>query len=350
MKTPVTIIMGSGSDREFVRSNIEPRLKEFNLGYDIRIASAHKTPRYLDDMILEYDSDDRARIYCAVASKQNALGNACAANTVNPVISINPDSSMLHVSSAMFGASSGIAAYHSFNTGNIGLLAAKLAAYNEPEQRAFVMKKQREMIGEKIRPSTPLEKLMLEPEIIDLNIGTQPANIDKRDAIAFLWYDMEIIPYTDRRRELAENLNAMFGRFNIRYEENTVHTDDRDSIRTLLRERERLLPHTSVVYVAAISKDSQTLAWRLAANAPEPVIAYAFNAETAYPFDTLNKRPGVVLVPAANPEKAALLAAKALGMASPAVREKLKEHHSKMKSDTEQADREIRETAGNPHV
>lgn len=83
----VIIIMGSKSDLEHSKK-IGEKLKEFGIGYEMRVASAHKTPLKVLEIIKEYEGEDV--IFITVAGRSNALSGFVDANTTKPVIACPP--------------------------------------------------------------------------------------------------------------------------------------------------------------------------------------------------------------------------------------------------------------------
>lgn len=82
----ITIIAGSESDKELVKK-VEKVLDEFDVGYESRIASAHRTPEKLRDIIEASDSD----VFIGVAGLSAALPGVIASHTIKPVIGLPRD-------------------------------------------------------------------------------------------------------------------------------------------------------------------------------------------------------------------------------------------------------------------
>jgi 5-(carboxyamino)imidazole ribonucleotide mutase len=80
----VIIIMGSGSDQPFV-DTIGNALKNLGIDFERRVASAHKTPKKLLQ-ILEDNENSSSIVYITVAGMSNALSGFVDANTIHPVI------------------------------------------------------------------------------------------------------------------------------------------------------------------------------------------------------------------------------------------------------------------------
>lgn len=87
MENKVVILMGSRKDFEFSRGIAEP-LKVLGLGYEFRVASAHKTPEKVLEILREYEKE--RVVYITVAGRSNALSAFVDANTTKPVIACPP--------------------------------------------------------------------------------------------------------------------------------------------------------------------------------------------------------------------------------------------------------------------
>ena len=76
--------MGSKADFEFCQS-IGKVLNSFDVKYIYRVASAHKTPLQVLE-ILKQENEFGTQLYITVAGKSNALSGFVDANTTKPVI------------------------------------------------------------------------------------------------------------------------------------------------------------------------------------------------------------------------------------------------------------------------
>jgi len=81
------IIMGSERDLEFSRE-IAKYLKLLGVSYEFRVASAHKTPLTVLEILKEFEN--QPVVYLTVAGRSNALSAFIDGNTANPVIAIPP--------------------------------------------------------------------------------------------------------------------------------------------------------------------------------------------------------------------------------------------------------------------
>ncbi len=142
-KPLVVILMGSPSDRGHV-DQIEGVLEPMDIECVQRIASAHKTPQRLLDLLAEYEGDPRPKVYITVAGRSNALSGMVDANVSAPVIACPS------IGSSFAGADlysslrmpSGVAPMVVLDPGNAGLAAAKILGLVSTEINEAVGKQQ----------------------------------------------------------------------------------------------------------------------------------------------------------------------------------------------------------------
>jgi 5-(carboxyamino)imidazole ribonucleotide mutase/phosphoribosylaminoimidazole-succinocarboxamide synthase len=140
----VVILMGSKSDLPFVH-RITEALDAFGLAHDLRVASAHKSARYLLDLLAQYEADGEVGVYITVAGRSNALSGMVDANVTAPVIACPPYSDKyggadLYSSLRM---PSGVAPAVVIEPAGAALLAAKILAVGDAGLRAQVAAAQR---------------------------------------------------------------------------------------------------------------------------------------------------------------------------------------------------------------
>ena len=87
MKGKAVILMGSERDLEFCRE-ITKTLRAFGVAYEFRVASAHKTPQKVLEVLAEFEAQNV--VYITVAGRSNALSAFVDANTSKPVIACPP--------------------------------------------------------------------------------------------------------------------------------------------------------------------------------------------------------------------------------------------------------------------
>jgi 5-(carboxyamino)imidazole ribonucleotide mutase len=87
MNSKAIIIMGSDKDAEFCRE-IAKHLKTYGVEYELRVASAHKTPQKVLEIIKEHEKEET--VFITVAGRSNALSAFVDAHTTKPVIACPP--------------------------------------------------------------------------------------------------------------------------------------------------------------------------------------------------------------------------------------------------------------------
>jgi 5-(carboxyamino)imidazole ribonucleotide mutase len=79
----IQIIMGSSSDMP-VAEKTKAIFEEFGVDYDIKVASAHRTPNVLKKLVEKSNAD----VFIGIAGLSAALPGTIAAHTIKPVIGV----------------------------------------------------------------------------------------------------------------------------------------------------------------------------------------------------------------------------------------------------------------------
>lgn len=87
MKGKAIVLMGSERDLDFC-NKIKKYLKLLGVTYEFRVASAHKTPEQVLEIIMNFENEKI--IYITVAGRSNALSAFVDANSSKPVIACPP--------------------------------------------------------------------------------------------------------------------------------------------------------------------------------------------------------------------------------------------------------------------
>lgn len=123
--------MGSKNDLPVADKAIAV-LKDFSITYDINVASAHRTPKRVLDLVNESDAD----VFIAIAGMSAALPGVIASFTTKPVIGV-PVSGKLNIDSllSIVQMPSGIpvAAVGLDRGDNAALLAAEILALSDED-------------------------------------------------------------------------------------------------------------------------------------------------------------------------------------------------------------------------
>lgn len=146
----VVIIMGSKADLEYGKE-IADKLKLFRIESELRIASAHKTPEHVLEIIKRYEKEDV--VFVTVAGRSNALSGFVDANTTKPVIA-SPPYSEKFAGVDIFSSirmPSGVAPMLVLEAENTALAVAKIFGLNSEIVRRAVEEYQRKKKEEIIK-------------------------------------------------------------------------------------------------------------------------------------------------------------------------------------------------------
>ncbi len=134
MTNPLTILLsGSPSDHDHV-AKIITALGELGIESVQHIASAHKTPRRLLDLLAQYEADPRPKVFITVAGRSNALSGMVDAAVTAPVIACPPISSSFGRADifSSLRMPSGVAPLVVLEPENAALAAAKIFGISDP--------------------------------------------------------------------------------------------------------------------------------------------------------------------------------------------------------------------------
>jgi 5-(carboxyamino)imidazole ribonucleotide mutase/phosphoribosylaminoimidazole-succinocarboxamide synthase len=145
MQPLVPILMGSKSDLKHAEA-IANTLEKFGIEAELRVASAHKVPTYLLDLLRQYEANPRPKVYITIAGRSNALSGLVDAQVASPVIACPP------LSDAFGGADiysslrmpSGVAPAVILDPEGAALLAAKIFGLTDATIRQKVAALQRQ--------------------------------------------------------------------------------------------------------------------------------------------------------------------------------------------------------------
>lgn len=85
----VPILLGSESDKEFAHK-ITTLLEEWKVPFELQVASAHKVPEKVLEIVQKYNISTEPICYITIAGRSNGLSGVVAANSVHPVIACPP--------------------------------------------------------------------------------------------------------------------------------------------------------------------------------------------------------------------------------------------------------------------
>ena len=82
----VTILLGSSSDMP-IAEKCTKILNQFSVDYQLRVASAHRSPKFVEQIIHDAEADG-CKVFIVMAGLAAALPGAVAALTTKPVIGV----------------------------------------------------------------------------------------------------------------------------------------------------------------------------------------------------------------------------------------------------------------------
>lgn len=133
----VIIVMGSERDLDFSRE-IAKYLKLLGVTYEFRVASAHKTPLAVLEILKEFESEKV--VYVTVAGRSNALSAFMDGNTTKPVIACPPYSDKYGGADlySSLRVPSGIGSVVTIETEGAAIAAAKILALDDAAILGYV--------------------------------------------------------------------------------------------------------------------------------------------------------------------------------------------------------------------
>jgi 5-(carboxyamino)imidazole ribonucleotide mutase len=82
----VLIVLGSASDLTISSDGLD-ELRNLGIGFSLRIASAHRSPEFLHEIVEEFEKQG-GKVYICVAGKSAHLAGVVASLTVKPVLAV----------------------------------------------------------------------------------------------------------------------------------------------------------------------------------------------------------------------------------------------------------------------
>ncbi|MCD6261746.1 MAG: 5-(carboxyamino)imidazole ribonucleotide mutase [Deltaproteobacteria bacterium] len=153
-ETLVAVIMGSISDADIVKGCTD-MLIEFDIPYDVKVLSAHRTPDLTREYVLSLNNS-KTEVIIAAAGWAAHLAGFIAGMTVLPVIGIPVDSSPLNGMDALLstvqmppGIPVATVAVGSGGAKNAAVLALEILALNRPALKDQLLS-YRKKLAEKI--------------------------------------------------------------------------------------------------------------------------------------------------------------------------------------------------------
>ncbi len=137
MAGKAVIVMGSDRDLDFCRE-IAKYLKLLSVDYEFRVASAHKTPQTVLQVIKKFENEKV--VYITVAGRSNALSAFMDGNCSKPVIACPPYSEKYGGADiySSLRVPSGIGCVVTIEPEGAAIATAKILSLQDPELEANV--------------------------------------------------------------------------------------------------------------------------------------------------------------------------------------------------------------------
>lgn len=162
----VAVIMGSDSDFPVVKNALK-QLKNFDIPYEVRVISAHRTPAQAEQFASSA-VENGFGVIIAAAGKAAHLGGVLAAYTTLPVIGLPIKSSTMDgldslLSMVQMPKGIPVATVAIDGADNAGILAAQILALSDPALAEKLIQFKKQMADEVISKD---EKLQLEAQLL----------------------------------------------------------------------------------------------------------------------------------------------------------------------------------------
>lgn len=133
----IGIILGSDSDLPYMEKGLR-MLREFGIGFDIEVSSAHRTPDRTVELVKQYE-DEGIQVIIAAAGGAAHLPGVIAAQTLLPVLGVPINSALSGIDSlysiVQMPGGIPVAAFSIGNSGGVNsiLFAMEILALNDPK-------------------------------------------------------------------------------------------------------------------------------------------------------------------------------------------------------------------------
>ena len=155
----VLIVMGSKSDLP-VAEKATALLKKFGISYDVAVASAHRTPSRVEELV----RDSAADVFIAIAGMSAALPGVVASFTVKPVIGVPVSGKMTMdaiLSVVQMPPGIPVAAVGLDRGDNAAILAAEMLSIADPKIADALKAYRVEMADKVVKDSDEVMKALL---------------------------------------------------------------------------------------------------------------------------------------------------------------------------------------------
>lgn len=128
--TVLVVLMGSPADRDHA-AKVAALAEKLGVTVEVRVGSAHKTPRHVLAIIDHYEADTRPKVWITIAGRSNALSAFVDAAVSAPVIACPPLAMPEDIWSSV-RMPADVAPMLVLDPANAALAAAKILAQHDP--------------------------------------------------------------------------------------------------------------------------------------------------------------------------------------------------------------------------
>ena len=140
----VSVLMGSDSDLPIMEASFEI-LRRFNIPFEVKVTSAHRTPKATHDFVTDADNRGCAAFICAAGMAAHLAG-AVSATTLKPVIGVPINGSLDGLDSLLStvqmpgGIPVATVAIGKAGAKNAAYLAAQIIGVSDPDMHQKLIK------------------------------------------------------------------------------------------------------------------------------------------------------------------------------------------------------------------
>ena len=140
----VSVLMGSDSDLPIMEASFEI-LRKFNIPFEVKVTSAHRTPKATHDFVTDADKRGCVAFICAAGMAAHLAG-AVSATTLKPVIGVPINGSLDGLDSLLStvqmpgGIPVATVAIGKAGAKNAAYLAAQIIGVSDPEMHQKLIK------------------------------------------------------------------------------------------------------------------------------------------------------------------------------------------------------------------
>ena len=162
----VSVLMGSDSDLPIMEASFEI-LRKFNIPFEVKVTSAHRTPKATHDFVTDADKRGCVAFICAAGMAAHLAG-AVSATTLKPVIGVPINGSLDGLDSLLStvqmpgGIPVATVAIGKAGAKNAAYLAAQIIGVSDPDMHQKLIKERADNAASIIAKDAALQESLSE--------------------------------------------------------------------------------------------------------------------------------------------------------------------------------------------